>query len=77
MRILHTSDWHLGIALHGVPLLEDQREMVARLIETVRAEKIDAVVAAGDLFDHAVARPETIGLYNDAMVALCRDCRFW
>ena len=75
MRILHTSDWHLGIALHGVPLLEDQREMVARLIETVRAEKIDAVVAAGDLFDHAVARPETIGLYNDAMVALCRDCR--
>ncbi len=74
MKILHTSDWHLGISLHGVSLLEDQREMVACLLESVRAEQVDAVVIAGDIFDHAVARPDAIDLYNDAMTALCRDC---
>lgn len=74
MRILHTSDWHLGIQLHGLPLLDDQRVMVEWLVETVRREQLDAVIIAGDIFDHAVARAEAINLYNDAMVALCRDC---
>lgn len=71
MRILHTSDWHLGIQLHGESLLEDQREMIHCLLETVKRERVEAVLLAGDVFDHAVAKPEAIGLYNDAMTGLC------
>ena len=71
MRILHTSDWHLGMELHGESLLQDQREMVERLLETVEREQVEAVVLAGDVFDHAIAKPEAIGLYNDAMTGLC------
>ena len=74
MRILHTSDWHLGIQLCGVSLLEEQRRMVECLVRTVGEQKVDAVVIAGDVFDHAVARPEAIALYTDAMTSLCRDC---
>ncbi|MEM1484605.1 exonuclease SbcCD subunit D [Oscillospiraceae bacterium PP1C4] len=74
MKILHTSDWHLGIALHNVFLLEEQKEMVNTLVETVKREQINAVVIAGDVFDHAVARPDAIGIYNDAVTSLCNEC---
>lgn len=72
MRILHTSDWHLGLTLHNVSLLDEQREMLKLLFETVEKEQIDAVLLAGDVFDHAVANAETIGLYNDVMTGLCQ-----
>ena len=72
MRILHTSDWHLGLALHNVSMLDEQREMVRQLLNTVETEQVEAVILAGDVFDHAVANAETIGLYNDAMTAICQ-----
>ena len=73
MRLLHTSDWHLGISLYHLPLLDEQRRMVDQLLQTVREQQVDAVLLAGDVFDHAVSSPEAIRLYNDAMTGLCRD----
>lgn len=74
MRILHTSDWHLGIQLHGISLLDDQRKMIEQLAEHIHKEQIDVVILAGDVFDHAIARPEAVKLYTDAMTLFCRDC---
>lgn len=73
MRILHTSDWHLGIQLHGVSLLEEQRNAALFLAETVEKEKIEAVVIAGDIFDHAVPPPDAVRLYSHMMRTLCID----
>lgn len=73
MRVLHTSDWHLGIQLQGAPLLEEQRAVAAFLAETVEKEKIGAVVIAGDMFDHAVPSPEAVRLYSGMMRTLCAD----
>lgn len=73
MRILHTSDWHLGITLNNMSLLEEQRCFLEKLYKIVDAEKIDAIVIAGDVFDHAVSSAEAINLYNEAMTMLCID----
>lgn len=75
MRILHTSDWHLGIQLHGVSLLGEQRNAALFLAETVEKENVDAVIIAGDIFDHAVPPPDAVRLYSDMMRMLCVDLR--
>lgn len=54
MRILHTSDWHLGRRLAEHRLLDDQASFVDWLVELTRSERIEAVLVAGDLFDRSV-----------------------
>jgi exonuclease SbcD len=51
MRILHTSDWHLGKSLEQINRLEEQREFIDFLCTTVEEQKIDIVLVAGDVFD--------------------------
>lgn len=74
MRVLHTSDWHLGIQLHGVSLLEEQKAAACFLAQTIQEEKIDAVILAGDMFDHAVPVSEAVSLYSNMMEKLCKGC---
>jgi DNA repair protein SbcD/Mre11 len=54
MRLLHTSDWHLGRSLHGTDLLAEQEAVLARLAAVVAAEEVDVVVVSGDVYDRAV-----------------------
>lgn len=51
MKILHSSDWHLGRTFHGFPTLDNLRLVLRALVEQVRAEGVDVVVVAGDIFD--------------------------
>lgn len=53
LKILHTSDWHIGKQLHKISLLEDIQLFFDFLIQTVQKEKVDVVIMSGDLFDHA------------------------
>ncbi|MEL7648047.1 MAG: exonuclease SbcCD subunit D [Sedimentibacter sp.] len=73
MKIIHTSDWHLGISLHNASLAQEQRHFVDFLIKAAREEKADAVIIAGDIFDHSVSSAEAISLYNYAVTTLCKD----
>ena len=52
MRILHTADWHLGKVLKGVDRTPEIAAALDELLALVKDERIDAVIAAGDLFDH-------------------------
>lgn len=70
MRILHTSDWHLGRTLHGVDLLAHQAAFLEHLVEVVRSEGVDAVVVAGDVYDRAVPPVEAVQLLADALARL-------
>jgi len=54
MRILHTSDWHLGRSLGQHRLLGDQATVCDWMVDVVRAEGVELVVVAGDLFDRSV-----------------------
>nr|WP_297423514.1 exonuclease SbcCD subunit D [uncultured Actinotalea sp.] len=70
MRILHTSDWHLGRTLHGVDLLEHQAAYLDHLAELAAAERADAVVVSGDVYDRAVPPVEAVALLSDALARL-------
>lgn len=73
MKILHTSDWHLGIQLHRYSLMEDQRYMLQQLYEIVAREQIQVVLIAGDIYDTTLATKEAILLFDEAMKTLCKD----
>lgn len=51
MRILHTSDWHLGRSLESINRIEEQREFVDQLCHIAQEEKVDLVLIAGDVYD--------------------------
>ncbi len=73
MRILHTSDWHLGIQLHGLSLIESQRQFIEELIEIIEEYKVELVIIAGDIFDSAVSSRDAIALYDSAMTKICGE----
>ncbi|UEJ84254.1 exonuclease SbcCD subunit D [Brachybacterium halotolerans subsp. kimchii] len=54
MKILHTSDWHLGRTLHGEDLHEHQVAFHDWLVDLVREREVDVVVIPGDVYDRAV-----------------------
>src|SRR6202453_5007506 len=67
MRLLHTSDWHLGRSLHRADLRAAQSAFLDHLVDTVRAEKVDAVLVAGDVYDRAVPPVDAVELCADAL----------
>jgi exonuclease SbcD len=64
MRLLHTSDWHLGRTLHGLDLLEAQQSALEHIVATARAEAVDAVLVSGDVYDRAVPPIEAVRLFS-------------
>jgi exonuclease SbcD len=70
MRFLHTSDWHLGRSFHREGLLDAQSAFIDHLVETVRAERVDAVLVSGDVYDRALPPVDAVELANDALKRL-------
>src|SRR5690348_12127245 len=70
MRLLHTSDWHLGRTLHGTDLLAEQEAVLGRLAEVVTAESVDAVLVAGDVYDRAVPSADATALLDRVLTRL-------
>ncbi|MEZ5187051.1 MAG: exonuclease SbcCD subunit D [Candidatus Nanopelagicales bacterium] len=60
MRILHTSDWHLGRTLHKVSLAQAQAVAMAHICQVAVEEAVDLIVVSGDVFDHAVPSAEAL-----------------
>lgn len=70
MRLIHTSDWHLGRAFHGVSMADAHAAYLDSLVELVRAERVDAVLVAGDVYDRAMPAPDTVALLSEAMTRI-------
>jgi exonuclease SbcD len=70
MRLLHTSDWHLGRSLHRADMRAAQAAFLDHLVDTVRAEKVDAVLVCGDVYDRAVPPVDAVELCEDALLRL-------
>jgi exonuclease SbcD len=70
MRLLHTSDWHIGRSLHGTDLLAEQEAVLGGLAEVVRAESVDVVVVAGDVYDRAVPSADATGVLDRVLMRL-------
>lgn len=70
MRILHTADWHLGARLVERERLPEHAAFLDWLIDTLRAEKIDALLVSGDVFDAANPPQDAVALYFDFLKRL-------
>jgi DNA repair protein SbcD/Mre11 len=75
MRLLHTSDWHLGRSFHRVDLLGAQAAFVDHLVETVRAERVDGVLVSGDVYDRALPPVDAVRLCDEALHRLAQRTR--
>ena len=65
MKILHTSDWHLGRMIYGRSLLEDQAYFIDQVFfPALERHRPDCVILAGDIFDRQIAPVEAIRLFR-------------
>jgi len=67
MRILHTSDWHLGRNLEHISRIDEQREFIDCLCRTVEEQDIDLVLVAGDIYDTYNPSAAAEELFYDAV----------
>lgn len=67
MRLLHTSDWHLGRSFHGSSLLEEQAAALERITAIAADAAVDAVLIAGDLYDRAIPPAEAVRLFDSTV----------
>lgn len=70
MRILHTSDWHVGKVLKGQSRLKEHVAVLNQIVEIARAERPDLVLVAGDLYDTVSPSPDATRLVTRALSAL-------
>ena len=70
MRLLHTSDWHVGRSLHGTDLLREQEAVLSGLARVVAEEGVDVVVVAGDVYDRAVPSADATAVLDRVLTRL-------
>ncbi|TCN54920.1 exodeoxyribonuclease I subunit D [Rhodococcus sp. SMB37] len=70
MRILHTSDWHIGRTFHGVDLLADQAAALTAVAELVAERGVDAVVVPGDIYDRSIPSADAVAVCNAGLEAI-------
>jgi exonuclease SbcD len=68
MRLIHTSDWHLGRTLHGENLLPAQDDFLRWLLDEAVRQQAGAVVVAGDIYDRAVPPVDAVRLLDAALL---------
>jgi exonuclease SbcD len=73
MRILHTSDWHLGRSFHREGMLTHQAAYIDHLLEVVDAERVDLVVVSGDIYDRALPPVDAVRLADESLVRLSQS----
>ena len=73
MRILHTSDWHLGASLGGFSRLDEQRAVLGEICRLARDKHVDLVLLAGDVYDSFTPPAAAEQLFLDAMDILARE----
>lgn len=72
MKLVHTSDWHVGRTLYGEDLAAAHRQFFSFLTELVREEKVQAVMVSGDIFDRAIPSLESLEIVSQALAELTK-----
>lgn len=72
MKIIHLSDLHLGKRVHEVSMLDEQSDILQKILAVIDGEKPDAVLIAGDVYDKSVPSVEAVELFDDFLVRLSK-----
>jgi exonuclease SbcD len=70
MRLLHTSDWHLGRVLHERPMGDDQDHALTQVLDMMKDGDYDALVVAGDIYDRSIPSTEAVRLLSSFFARL-------
>ena len=70
MRLLHTSDWHVGKTIRGASRADEHTAVLAEIAQIAAREEVDLVIAAGDLFDSAAPSAEAESIVYRALLDL-------
>lgn len=73
MKVLHTSDWHLGMTLSDKKRFDESEKFLIWLSELIRREQVDLLVVSGDIFDTSVPSHRAQQLYYSFLAGL-EDC---
>lgn len=65
MKFIHSADWHLGKVVYQRSMIEDQRFILDKLLEYMKAEEIKVLVIAGDIYDRSIPPAEAINCLNE------------
>ena len=75
MKVLHTSDLHIGRSLLEESLLPDQEHILKQIIRVIKDEAVDVVMISGDIYDKSIPAADAVRLFNDFLVDLSQcDC---
>jgi exonuclease SbcD len=72
VRVLHTSDWHVGKKLGRYDRADEHREVIAEVVGIAEAEEVDLVLHSGDLFDRPLPPIDALNIALDGLVGLSR-----
>ncbi|MFD3001685.1 exonuclease SbcCD subunit D C-terminal domain-containing protein [Pontibacter toksunensis] len=74
MRVLHTSDWHLGQRLVNLERTEEHQHFLNWLLQTIEVQQVEALIMAGDVFDNGAPSNTALKLYYDFLRRVCATC---
>lgn len=72
MKIVHLSDLHLGKRVNEFSMLEDQEDILTKIMQVIDDVKPDAVIVAGDIYDKSVPSAEAVELFDDFLWKLAQ-----
>ena len=64
MKLLHTSDLHLGLRLCERPMNEDIEHLLSEIIYIAKNEKCDGVIVAGDIYDRSNPGADSVAIFD-------------
>lgn len=73
MRILHTSDWHLGRQFHGIALDDDHAAILSQVEAAIAAHRPDLLIIAGDIFDRPSPPQVALKRFGEFLTRISRD----
>ena len=72
MKLFHISDLHIGKRVNEVSMIEDQADILGRILEMIDTERPDALLIAGDVYDKSVPSAEAVTLFDDFLYRLAK-----
>lgn len=73
MKLLHTSDWHLGRIFNHHSLLDDQAHILKQITQQVKDHQVDAVIVAGDIYDRALPPADAVQLLDRTLSQIINE----
>lgn len=70
MRVLHTSDWHVGKTIRGESRLDEHAAVLGEIVEVAAAESAELILVAGDLYETAAPSPDAVALVHRTLLDL-------